>query len=1523
MKKPLIIFSFLVFSSLLFASNASAAILIDSSSSARTGSSQATNLTWTHAVSGSDRILIVGASINGSRTVSTVTYRGQNLTRLATVNNGTTARASLWYLLNPPTGSGSVVVTLSGAASFVVGATSYTGVSQTNPLGTPVVNSNAGVTATLNVVSATNELVVDVIARRGDLTTNPITAGSGQTQRWNTRTTVNSANTGMTGGGSSKAGAASVTMAWTWPTSRAWAIAGISLKPAIPPPDTTPPLRFSGLPSGVLPTTTTQTTISLSTNESATCRYSTSPNVSYGSMIYTFQTTGATSHSQLISGLLANNTYNFYVRCQDSAGNSNADDFLINFSVAPDTLAPSVPTNLSATPISTSQINLSWAASTDNVGVTGYRIYRCVGSSCTPSAQAGTSVTNFYSDIGLSSSTVYSYNITAYDAAGNVSGQSSVVSATTMTVPDITPPIISNSSPTGVLDIGTTQTIMSVTTNENATCRWSTVAGVDYGSMANGFSTTGSVIHSTNIFGLADGQSYTRYIRCQDTAGNANTSDYIISFSVASDTTAPSVPTNLSATAISISQINLSWDASTDNIGVTGYNIYRDGSLIDSTPVTASNYVNVGLSDSTTYTYTVSAFDVAGNESAQSISVSATTLTPPPIPDTLAPSVPTNLSATPISTSQINLSWAASTDNVGVTGYNIYRDGNLLDSTIATSYGDTELHDATTYTYTVSAFDAAGNESAQSSSASATTADATAPSVPVNLSATAVSISQINLSWDASTDNIGVTGYNIYRDGSLLLSVISANYSDSGLSDSTTYTYTVSAFDAAGNESAQSISVSATTLTPPPVDTAPPLRFNGLPSGTLSSGTTQTTISLSTDENAICKYSSVSEIDYMSMQNTFGTTGLTEHSKEIYNLNNGTVYNFYVRCADSSGNANNDDLVISFSVAEAVDITPPTIPANLGLTSISSTQVDFAWDASTDNVGVAGYKIFRDGVQVASTSETNYSGVGVISGTTYSYTVSAYDTSGNESLISSPLVVTTLSTDTTPPTIFNLLVSGVTTSGAVISWDTDEQSTSKVEYGLTVGYSFSTPFSTFQTTHTFALQNLSPNATYHYRVRSQDAAGNESVSIDNTFQTGAAPDVTPPNQITDLTITQVTYSSADLSWTAPSDETGTQVFSYDLRYSTSSITEGNWTNAIAVTGEPFPGVPGENRVYTAVGLTPDTTYYFAIKSSDASGNISLLSNIASTKTSVRFGGVSISFSASPSDFSVFPADGQILLQWKNPAASDFVRVVIIRKLGTAPTSQNDGETIYEGAGEEYTDINLNNDAVYYYAIYSFNREMNYSNLVTIKAQPQIGKNIQQSETKKGIIVKTGVAVAIDIFKANLSFGSSGEDVKKLQTFLAKDPAIYPEGLISGYFGSLTKKAVQKFQCKYKIVCNEKIFGFGMVGPLTRNKINSIISSETQGGATLETPPLFTQDLYLGIRNNEVKQLQEFLSKDASIYPEKRVTSYFGELTKVAVQKFQCKYNIACSGDEKIIGFGRVGPKTRAKLNSLIEVESTK
>ncbi len=181
------------------------------------------------------------------------------------------------------------------------------------------------------------------------------------------------------------------------------------------------------------------------------------------------------------------------------------------------------------------------------------------------------------------------------------------------------------------------------------------------------------------------------------------------------DTVAPTAPT-LTASGTTQTTTNLSWSGAIDNVAVTGYDVYKDGSLLGSTASTS--YAVSGLTASTTYVFTVKAKDAAGNASPASNAVSVTTLAP--VPDTTAPTAPT-LSASGTTATTTNLSWTGATDNVAVTGYDVYKGGVFLASTTTTSYAVTGLTASTTYTFTVRAKDAAGNVSVDSNTVSVTT----------------------------------------------------------------------------------------------------------------------------------------------------------------------------------------------------------------------------------------------------------------------------------------------------------------------------------------------------------------------------------------------------------------------------------------------------------------------------------------------------------------------------------------------------------------------------------------------------------------------------------------------------------------------------------------------------------------------------------------------------------------------------------------------------------------------------------
>jgi chitin-binding protein len=204
-----------------------------------------------------------------------------------------------------------------------------------------------------------------------------------------------------------------------------------------------------------------------------------------------------------------------------------------------------------------------------------------------------------------------------------------------------------------------------------------------------------------------------------------NVIDVNVTGSAVVDTTPPAAPVSVIASATGPSSVALSWQASSDTGGgAVSYAVYRDGVRVATSD--APRFTDQGLRADTSYVYRVTAVDAAGNSSAPSAAVTVRTERAAEV-DVTAPSAPLNLHSMGETASSIDLMWGASTDDVGVVGYRVYRDGQLVRSTSATRVMDTGLAAGTTYRYTVRAVDAAGNLSADSNVLTKATSAAPAP----------------------------------------------------------------------------------------------------------------------------------------------------------------------------------------------------------------------------------------------------------------------------------------------------------------------------------------------------------------------------------------------------------------------------------------------------------------------------------------------------------------------------------------------------------------------------------------------------------------------------------------------------------------------------------------------------------------------------------------------------------------------------------------------------------------------------
>jgi|GEM_PF-2387053 len=245
--------------------------------------------------------------------------------------------------------------------------------------------------------------------------------------------------------------------------------------------------------------------------------------------------------------------------------------------------------------------------------------------------------------------------------------------------------------------------------------------------------------------------------------------------------------------------------------------------------------------------------------------------------------------------------------------------------------------------------------------------DTQAPTAPSNLTSPAKTSSSIDLSWTASTDNVGVTGYDVYVNGTYNKSVTSTSASITGLSASTAYSLTVRAKDAAGNASAASSALSVTT------DAA--------------SGATWTKCA---DEGGTCTFTGTRTVRYGS-----GTT---------YNMG---TYTNSVACTNAVFGDPTPGVFKHCDYSSSSDTQAPTAPTGLASSGKTNTSVSLSWTASTDNVGVTGYDVYKDGAFAASVTGTTATITGLASNTAYSFTVKAKDAAGNVSAASSALSVTT------------------------------------------------------------------------------------------------------------------------------------------------------------------------------------------------------------------------------------------------------------------------------------------------------------------------------------------------------------------------------------------------------------------------------------------------------------------------------------------------------------------------------------
>ena len=316
--------------------------------------------------------------------------------------------------------------------------------------------------------------------------------------------------------------------------------------------------------------------------------------------------------------------------------------------------------------------------------------------------------------------------------------------------------------------------------------------------------------------------------------------------------------------------------------------------------------------------------------------------------DMTAPTVPGALRVTSNSSTAVALAWDASSDpddSASAITYHLYRDSvKIADiSGPATTYSDTNVTAGVSYAYTIEATDAAGNSSGVSAPLMVTAGDTTKPTVPANLVQTGATATTISIAWDPSTDPDDATtalGYHVYRGTTLIATVATTGYTDTGRTASTSYGYRVDTFDPAGNTSAQTPSLTARTAAD---TTAPTVPANEAASA-LDTSRIKVSWTKSTDpDNAqtslrylVFRDGAATPIATVTA-NTFTDTGLLQ----------GTTHAYTVAGIDPAGNTSAQSSPAS-ATTKSGDTTPPTVPTGLALTGNSTSTVSIRWTASSD-----------------------------------------------------------------------------------------------------------------------------------------------------------------------------------------------------------------------------------------------------------------------------------------------------------------------------------------------------------------------------------------------------------------------------------------------------------------------------------------------------------------------------------------------------------------------------------------------
>ncbi|NVM31115.1 MAG: PQQ-binding-like beta-propeller repeat protein, partial [Candidatus Helarchaeota archaeon] len=960
------------------------------------------------------------------------------------------------------------------------------------------------------------------------------------------------------------------------------------------PPPVDPPAKVTGVSISVVPEGNALSLSWTANTEPDLANYKVYRSMTPGFIpsLGNFVATSMTN-TYLDTGLTDDLTYYYRISALDEVPNEGTPSDQAS-GTPHDSCAPEKVLGVSIAVIATgNQLNLTWTASTA-ADFVRYNVHRSTTSGFTPSGATliASPATYQYLDSGLTDGIIYYYRISAVDEVPNEGSYCDEISACSID-------IVAPNQVTGV-------TIAAVAVGNALTLCWdtsvasdlveyriyrSTTSGGPYSNIAN--STPASYTDS----GLIDGTTYYYVVSAVDEVPNEGFISQEVS-GVPRDTTPPSKVTGVATSVNPDNSITLSWTASAAT-DFDHYNIYRSTTSgfvpgpinLIATSVTNS-YTDNNRLERTNYYYRISALDEVPNEGTYSNEVGNYLPRPEP-PQVTGVTVKVRPEGNGLDISWTDAGWY-------VVGYRVYRStisgstpglANLVASVANNWYNDTGLCDGTTYYYRIVAYDEVPNFGTASSEVSGTPQDFVAPNKVIGLTVTNPTTGkQLDVSWTANTE-ADLAGYRIYRRNesgsySLLTTVgsITSSYQDISVTDGVTYFYKVAAYDEVPNEGGNSSEVGGIST-----NVLPPARVTGLT--IVSSSKTSLYLSWTPNTEPDLKWYNI----YRSTSRGFTpepANKIANATTPYYN-DTGLIYlqKYYYRVSAEDI----ADLEGPFSSQKAGpgEIFLPK-PVNVKVMVITTGNTLYL---NWNNVsGADTYNIYRDIVpgfiptperfiKNVDTNETY--DIGLTDNVTYYYRIAGVSPEYVEGHISDEVNNTPVDVDA-PPQVTGLIVTNPGTGNRLtLSWNASTVADFN-HYRIYRNGSLLTTRTTTTYTDTVLLDNL----VYLYEISAVDDGGpvpNEGPN--STAVAGTPTDVTPPAQVTGVTITVIpTGNQLNITWTA---STAVDFDHYKVYRNTTYEFTPTPANLVANTTINY---------YLDTNVIVRMTYYYRISAVDEAGN---------------------------------------------------------------------------------------------------------------------------------------------------------------------------------------------------------------------------------------------------------------------------------------------------------------------------------